>query len=87
MLIYITRVDIYHLHIVWKTSPILLTLRFLDVHLHTEITKYCGVEQLVARWAHNPKVVSSSLTPATKEAWIKDLGFYIGALMKVSLLR
>ena len=24
-----------------------------------------GVEQLVARWAHNPKVVSSSLTPAT----------------------
>ena len=30
--------------------------------------KYCGVEQLVARWAHNPKVVSSSLTPATKES-------------------
>ena len=26
---------------------------------------YRGVEQLVARWAHNPKVVSSSLTPAT----------------------
>ena len=25
-----------------------------------------GVEQLAARWAHNPKVVSSSLTPATK---------------------
>ena len=24
-----------------------------------------GVEQLAARWAHNPKVVSSSLTPAT----------------------
>ena len=68
MLIYITRVDIYHLHIDWKTSPILLTLRFLDVHLHTEITKYCGVEQLVARWAHNPKVVSSSLTPATRES-------------------
>ncbi len=26
----------------------------------------CGVEQLVARWAHNPKVVSSSLAPATE---------------------
>ena len=29
--------------------------------------KYRGVEQLVARRAHNPKVVSSSLTPATIE--------------------
>ena len=27
--------------------------------------KQCGVEQLVARRAHNPKVVSSSLAPAT----------------------
>ena len=27
---------------------------------------YCGVEQLVARRAHNPKAVSSSLAPATK---------------------
>ncbi len=27
---------------------------------------YRGVEQLAARRAHNPKVVSSSLTPATK---------------------
>ena len=26
----------------------------------------CGVEQLVARRAHNPKVISSSLVPATK---------------------
>ena len=25
----------------------------------------CGMEQLVARRAHNPKVVSSSLAPAT----------------------
>ena len=38
---------------------------------------YRGVEQLAARRAHNPKVVSSSLTPATKiiikqscEAWL-----------------
>ena len=28
---------------------------------------YCGVEQLVARWAHNPKVVRSSRAPATSE--------------------
>ena len=28
--------------------------------------EYRGVEQLAARRAHNPKVVSSSLTPATK---------------------
>ena len=26
----------------------------------------CGMEQLVARRAHNPKVVSSSLAPATR---------------------
>ena len=26
---------------------------------------YCGVEQLVARWAHNPKVIGSSPVPAT----------------------
>ena len=29
--------------------------------------EYRGVEQLAARRAHNPKVVSSSLTPATNE--------------------
>ena len=29
--------------------------------------KYRGMEQLAARRAHNPKVVSSSLTPATKK--------------------
>ena len=29
--------------------------------------EYRGVEQLAARRAHNPKVVSSSLTPATKK--------------------
>ena len=33
--------------------------------LHIKI--YCGVEQLVARWAHNPKVACSSRAPATKE--------------------
>ena len=31
------------------------------------------MEQLVARWAHNPKVVSSSLAPATLKRRIKKL--------------
>ena len=43
--------------------------------LHSQL--YRGVEQLVARWAHNPKVVSSSLAPATlKRGLAKDLFFY-----------
>lgn len=29
-------------------------------------TKHRGVEQLVARWAHNPKVIRSSRISATK---------------------
>ena len=33
----------------------------------TIIKIYRGVEQLVARRAHNPKVVGSSPTPATKQ--------------------
>ncbi len=33
------------------------------ISLHPE--KHCGVEQLVARWAHNPKVTGSSPVPAT----------------------
>ena len=28
---------------------------------------YCGMEQLAARWAHNPKVVGSSPAPATEK--------------------
>ena len=32
--------------------------------LHRDRT-YRGVEQLVARWAHNPKVTGSSPVPAT----------------------
>ena len=32
-----------------------------------------GVEQLVARRAHNPKVVSSSLAPATRKSLSKKL--------------
>ncbi len=34
------------------------------VPLHSQ---YRGVEQLVARWAHNPKVIRSSRVSATKE--------------------
>ena len=34
--------------------------------------KHRGVEQLAARRAHNPKVVSSSLTPATKEIIVEN---------------
>ena len=30
-----------------------------------------GVEQLVARWAHNPKVAGSSPVPATKKKPLK----------------
>ena len=34
-----------------------------------------GVEQLVARWAHNPKVTSSSLVSATREGISKEIPF------------
>ena len=44
-----------------------------------------GVEQLVARRAHNPKVVSSSLAPATKHKGCKqksrsDAAFFMAFL-------
>ena len=35
---------------------------------------YCGMEQLVARWAHNPKVVGSSPAPATRSRFLT--GFF-----------
>ncbi len=42
-----------------------------NLEIHTKLSTFaaqlnCGVEQLVARWAHNPKVVGSSPAPATK---------------------
>ena len=37
-------------------------------NLSSYITIYCGVEQQVARWAHNPKVAGSSPAPATTAA-------------------
>ena len=38
---------------------------------------YRGVEQLVARWAHNPKVTSSSLVPATKNEATDLVAFFM----------
>ncbi len=42
-------------------------------------TKHRGVEQLVARWAHNPKVVCSSQASATKKG-SKRLGIIFYSL-------
>ena len=55
-----------------KNSKILLTYIQIDVKIilvhekSREQKKYRGIEQLAARRAHNPKVVGSSPTPATK---------------------
>ena len=44
----------------------------------TIITKiYCGVEQLVARWAHNPKVIGSSPVPATTADSFIESAFFV----------
>ncbi len=42
----------------------------IKVGISSKIQIECGVEQLVARRAHNPKVARSSRVPATKE--LKD---------------
>ncbi len=39
-----------------------------DNFFRTFAIQYRGMEQLAARWAHNPKVAGSSPAPATKEA-------------------
>ena len=45
------------------------------------ITTQCGMEQLVARRAHNPKVVGSSPAPATqssfKSLWSEKIGGFL----------
>ena len=38
--------------------------------------KHRGVEQLVARWAHNPKVIRSSRISATKEKKNRKMRFF-----------
>ena len=41
------------------------------------VTKHRGMEQLVARRAHNPKVRGSSPLPATKKAATKGCSLYM----------
>ena len=45
------------------------------------------MEQLVARWAHNPKVVSSSLAPATPKGESRNwFSFFIYFLLKRNVI-
>ena len=44
----------------------LLPLHRRSKQANKAIKIYCGVEQLVARRAHNPEVIGSSPVPATK---------------------
>ena len=56
----------------------MLSLHRVRKNRSEEIQKiYCGVEQLVARWAHNPKVTGSSPVPATKETPEKSGVFFV----------
>ena len=41
----------------------------------------CGVEQLVARWAHNPKVAGSSPVPATKKTSLYEVFLFESTLV------
>ncbi len=54
-----------------------LYLQPVSKEISIEIKIYCGMEQLVARWAHNPKVVGSSPAPATKAGRFYLLAFFI----------
>jgi hypothetical protein len=44
---------------------------------------YRGVEQLVARWAHNPKVAGSSPAPATSKSLAHCAGFFYGQILSL----
>ena len=52
-------------------SEILFKMVLVNLHKYSDIRALFindrGVEQLVARWAHNPKVVGSNPAPATTE--------------------
>ena len=52
-------------------SEILFKMVLVNLHKYSDIRALFindrGVEQLVARWAHNPKVVGSNPAPATRE--------------------
>ena len=57
------------------------------VPLHPLKKKHRGVEQLVARQAHNLEVACSSPASATKEAQVTDLSFIFYLLLSVSTIR
>ena len=42
------------------------------------------MEQLVARWAHNPKAVGSSPAPATTKLWHLCRGFFFMSALYTS---
>ena len=44
---------------------------------------YRGMEQLVARRAHNPKVASSSLAPATQKDTKKLVSFFMPSIVLI----
>ena len=54
-------------------------VRRKSLSLHHDLRKsvICGVEQLAARWAHNPKVVCSSQTSATLERRCDSSLFFV----------
>ncbi len=43
------------------------------------------MEQLVARWAHNPKAVGSSPAPATSKLWHLCRGFFYALKIELFL--
>ena len=60
---------------------------FMTWHI-TESEPHRGVEQLVARRAHNPKVVGSSPAPATQERAIRNgCSFFALNSIKAHVLR
>jgi hypothetical protein len=52
------------------------TLLFIH-ESRTFVVQHRGVEQLVARWAHNPKATGSSPVPATTDPRLNSQGFFI----------
>ena len=60
-----------------------LALEFMTQHL-AKSEPHRGVEQLVARRAHNPKVVGSSPTPATTKEQSEMVALFFSSPFKVS---
>ena len=53
---------------IFAASKIRYHESMINQKIEIDIKIYRGMEQLVARWAHNPKAVGSSPAPATTEA-------------------